>query len=812
MKKLFTSIFLLFIGLAVFAQSPTTFNYQAVLHDASGGILTNQEEEIGIALLQGSASGTEVFTETHSVTTNEFGLVNLQIGSVNTVDMETIDWSAGPYFIQISVDGTVMGTSQLLSVPYALHVKTAETVENVTVDYGDVTNTPDLSNFDQDASDDFDGDYNNLTNTPDLSGYLTSEVDGDATNEIQDLQLTGNILTITNNGTATDIDLSAYLDNTDTQLTDGEITALGYIKNADDADADATNEIQDLQLTGNILTITNNGTATDIDLSAYLDNTDTQLTDGEITALGYIKNADDADADATNEIQDLQLTGNILTITNNGTATDIDLSAYLDNTDTQLTDGEITALGYIKNADDADADATNEIQDLQLTGNILTITNNGTATDIDLSAYLDNTDTQLTDGEITALGYIKNADDADADADATNEIQDLQLTGNILTITNNGTATDIDLSAYLDNTDTQLTDGEITALGYIKNADDGDADATNEIQDLQLTGNILTITNNGTATDIDLSAYLDNTDTQLTDAEIATMGYIKNADDADADATNEIQDLQLTGNILTITNNGTATDIDLSAYLDNTDTQLTDAEIATMGYIKNADETDPVFTAWDKDYADLINTPAPADGSETKVTAGTNVTVTGSGTTASPYVVNASPYAVGDFAQGGVVFGVDETGQHGLVCAIKDQNSSAEWSVGNNNIWTYATGKGIYAGEMNTFLIIAKYTEEANIGTGYAAKICADYYVTQNGVMYGDWYLPSYEELRKMYDRKTKINATATANNGNALAGDKYWSSFEEENSTVRTILFANGNYFHTNKNTKYHVRAIRAF
>ena len=207
-----------------------------MLRDASGQVQGNQKVEIGIALLQGIASGNEVFSETHSVSTNEFGLVNLQIGSVNTVDMETIDWSAGPYFIQISVDGTVMGTSQLLSVPYALHAKTAETIENVTVDYGDVTNTPDLSNFDQDASDDFDDDYNNLTNTPDLSGYLTSEVDGDATNEIQDLQLTGNILTITNNGTATDIDLSAYLDNTDTQLTDAEITTMGYIKNVDEND------------------------------------------------------------------------------------------------------------------------------------------------------------------------------------------------------------------------------------------------------------------------------------------------------------------------------------------------------------------------------------------------------------------------------------------------------------------------------------------------------------------------------------------------------------------------------------------------
>jgi len=261
------------------AQTPDQISYQAVVRDGGNNLISNQTIGVQISILQGTTTGNAVYIETHTPESNENGLVTFEIGTGTVVsgDFTTIDWTNGPYFIKTETDPTggtsytITGTSELLSVPYALHAKTAETVENVTVDYEDVTNTPDLSN------------------------YLTTEVDGDPTNEIQDLQLVGNILTITNNGTATDIDLSAYLDNTDTQLTDAEITALGYIKNADDADADASNEIQDLQLVGNILTITNNGTATDIDLSAYLDNTDTQLTDAEITALGYIKNADETD-------------------------------------------------------------------------------------------------------------------------------------------------------------------------------------------------------------------------------------------------------------------------------------------------------------------------------------------------------------------------------------------------------------------------------------------------------------------------------------------------------------------------------------
>ncbi len=81
---------------------------------------------------QGSIGGTAVYTETFSPTSNAYGLVNIEIGSGNTTDdFSAIDWSAGPYFMETAVDvsgGTnysVMGTSQLMSVPYALYAKTS---------------------------------------------------------------------------------------------------------------------------------------------------------------------------------------------------------------------------------------------------------------------------------------------------------------------------------------------------------------------------------------------------------------------------------------------------------------------------------------------------------------------------------------------------------------------------------------------------------------------------------------------------------------------------------------------------------------
>jgi hypothetical protein len=115
------------------AQAPQSFEYQAVVRDGSGAILISQNVGIQITIKQGSPSGANVYQETFASITNLYGLVNLQIGTGTTGDdFSTIDWAAGSYFIEVALDVTggtsytVMGTSQLLSVPYALHAKTVE--------------------------------------------------------------------------------------------------------------------------------------------------------------------------------------------------------------------------------------------------------------------------------------------------------------------------------------------------------------------------------------------------------------------------------------------------------------------------------------------------------------------------------------------------------------------------------------------------------------------------------------------------------------------------------------------------------------
>ena len=124
-------------------------------------------------------------------------------------------------------------------------------------------------------------------------------------------------------------------------------------------------------------------------------------------------------------------------------------------------------------------------------------------------------------------------------------------------------------------------------------------------------------------------------------------------------------------------------------------------------------------------------------------TSGQVLTTDGSGTLSwSNQSSGTTTYSVGDIAQGGKVFWVDETGQHGLVVALEDAAGSTaiDWSAGTN-ISTLATGTGIYAGKMNTMIIIAAHAAVANNGANFAAKACNEYTYTQNGVTYGDWYL-----------------------------------------------------------------------
>lgn len=218
MKKnilLLLAIFGLSLG-SLYAQVPEAINYQGVARDASGAPLTNQSIGLQLNIRSGSATGPVEYQETHAVTTNNLGLFTLMIGQGNPVGtFGNIAWEADDHWVEVQMDPTggtsytTVGTSQLVTVPYAFH---ANTVEN-------------------DEVDDADADPANEYNTA--------------------IGLTGTTLSITDGGGALSQDLSS--------LQDG----------VDDADADSTNELNTtLALSGTTLSLTDAGGTLTADLSS----------------------------------------------------------------------------------------------------------------------------------------------------------------------------------------------------------------------------------------------------------------------------------------------------------------------------------------------------------------------------------------------------------------------------------------------------------------------------------------------------------------------------------------------------------------
>jgi len=124
------------------AQAPQGFNYQATVRNNAGDLVVSTNVYFKFNVIQDSQTADPIFTETHEILTDDLGQVNLIIGqgTANTGVFSELDWSLGSYYlgIQLSIDGpndyVAMGTTQLLSVPYALYAANS----------GNTTTTPNL--------------------------------------------------------------------------------------------------------------------------------------------------------------------------------------------------------------------------------------------------------------------------------------------------------------------------------------------------------------------------------------------------------------------------------------------------------------------------------------------------------------------------------------------------------------------------------------------------------------------------------------------------------------------------------------------
>jgi hypothetical protein len=163
MKNILTCLGLFMITTLLSAQTPATISYQAVIRNNSNQLVINQGIGIRISILQGSATGTQVYREIYNPNpqTNANGLMSIEVGSgiALTGTFSSINWKNGPYFIQTEIDPTggttytITGTTQILAVPYALYAASANETDPLFTSWGK--------------------NYNDLVNLPDLSGFAT---------------------------------------------------------------------------------------------------------------------------------------------------------------------------------------------------------------------------------------------------------------------------------------------------------------------------------------------------------------------------------------------------------------------------------------------------------------------------------------------------------------------------------------------------------------------------------------------------------------------------------------------------------------
>ena len=424
MKRHLPSLVIFFFCITMsFAQAPKGINYQGVARDNEGNPIANKAISIRISILKNSASGEVEFAETHKPTTNQFGLFTLVIGQGTKVtgDFAFISWAVGNKWLQIEIDPngasnyTLTGAQQLMTVPYAFYAEYSGNNSGITAGAGIAINNGVVSN--------------------------TGDADKDPTNELQTF---AEVLTKSNNaGTLKITNLGAPTAATDA-------TTKNYVdsQNALDLDQDPTNELQTLAQT---LTRGNDaGTRQLKNIGAPTDNNDAATKNYVDT-----QNALDLDQDPTNELQTLAQT---LTRGNDaGTRQLKNIGAPTDNNDAATKNYVDT-----KVAADLDQDPTNELQDL---AQVLTKgTDAGGRKITNLGAPTAATDA-------ATKSYVDTQNALDLDQSVTNEIQDLTLntTTNILKITNNAAATNIDLSPYKQNLNQVLTNSNDAGTKTITN-------------------------------------------------------------------------------------------------------------------------------------------------------------------------------------------------------------------------------------------------------------------------------------------------------------------------------------------------------
>ena len=169
---------------------------------------------------------------------------------------------------------------------------------------------------------------------------------------------------------------------------------------------------------------------------------------------------------------------------------------------------------------------------------------------------------------------------------------------------------------------------------------------------------------------------------------------------------------------------------------------------------------------------------------------------------------NGCHAVLGNYALGGVIFYIDETLNHGLVVALND-NESGEWGCLDEEILN-ANDSTLGSGYRNTLAILASDCEPAGISAIIAAY-SASTFISEDTLV-NDWYLPSIDELKLLYQEREWIDDSLTVYNGKRFENTTYWSSTQSGTDKAKSLSFGNGSTKSSYKISVNEVRSIRAF
>jgi len=784
MKKLFALIIaVLFTTIISFAQVPQKMSYQSVIRDGSGNLITSHEVGVRISILQGT---TPVYIETHSTSTNANGLVSIEIGNgtfVSGIAFSAIDWSIGVYSIKTETDpagGTnytaIDGKSQLLSVPYALYSKVAE--NGFSGNYDDLKNKPTL----------FNGNYNSLSNLPSLFDGSWTSLTGKptfaavaTTGSYNDLSNKPNIPTSQiNSDWNSNSGLSQILNKP--TLFNGNYNSLSNLPSLFDgswtslngkptfAAVATTGSYNDLSNKPNIPTSQiNSDWNSNSGLNEILNKP--TLFNGNYNSLSNLPSLFDGSWTS--------LTGKptFAAVATTGSYNDLSNKPNIPTSQINSDWNSNSGLNEILNKPTLFSGAYSD-----LTGKPV-LWDSTWASIKNKPVFFDGQFNSLTSKPTTIEGY--SITNAMTTSHPVNAITSTNITnwntafgwgnhaGLYRLVSWVPTWTDI---ASKPTFSTVATSGNYNDLANKPNAGNGiSIDGTNKVS------------------------------INITSQAAGDIMYFNGANWVRLPKGNDGQILTLKSGVPTWQNQLAAPIVTTIVASNIISTGV------TLNGIVNGNGLSTIVTFEYGTTTSYGNTTT-ASQSPVVVNANSNVSATIGGLvigTTYHFRVNAvnsfgTSYGsdmtftylyYGALYQGGLVFYIDGTGQHGLVSAPTDQSTGAAWGCSGTAI-PGADGWVIGTGNQNTTDIVTK------CGTaGIAARICYD--LSLNG--YTDWFLPSRDEIDLM-------NSNLKANGLGSFSSTWYWSSTESGNSYAAVGIFGNPGSGDNTKTSLWYVRASRAF